>query len=1101
MSRLRKILTAIVLFSVLGPVESGAQFYYGLEMTFGKNRVQYNDFYWYFYRYDRFDAYFNQEGKILANYVSDYVNAELPRIENFFDYQLDNRIIFIVYNKLTDFRQSNIGLVTGKEEYNTGGITKVIRNKVFVYFNGDHRKFEHQISGAIAEVLTNEMLFGNDFRENVANSTLIHLPDWYLKGLISYVSDKWDFETENKVRDGILTGRFEKFNQLTGDDAVMAGHSFWKFIADNYGESVIPNILYLTKINKNANSGFLYVLGFSIKDLSGDWTEYYKNMFSGQDGQEKTNERKSLLKRPKKKTVYNNVKISPHGDYLAYVTNRSGQYKIWLYDQRTGKKKLLVKKGHRLDQIPDYTYPVLAWHPTGQILTFITEEQGGLKLYYYTLETGELTSRNLVFFEKVLDYSFSDDGLRIVLSAVNKGWTDIYVHTISAGTNERITNDVYDDLQPKFISNSREILFTSNRPEDTTDYASEGEPLNSRYLTHHMFKIGYAGNSDRLQRISGHQYSNDDYPFETQPNKFVYLSDRNGLVNRYIARYDSVIAFVDTTVHYRYMAQSHPLTDFSTNILEQDIGGNSERYAEVLLDKGRYRIFTGDLETGSDAYRGKLTNTDFRKKLTTDLARHDSMKQVRKETIAIQNIRDNKIITSRKDTLMLGQENVDINNYVFEQEKLNFYNEKLKKDNLNLVIDTSEFVRPRPRIYETAFYPNYLANQVDFNFLNASYQVFTGGAVYYNPGFNMLFKLGTNDLFEDYKITGGIRLSADFDSNEYLLSFEDLKRRLDKRIIYHRQVFQQQVTDEGGEFQSLVKIYSNNADFTLRWPFSQVAAFEGTVKLRHDRNVTLATDYNNLTAKDFVRIWGGVNLAYIYDDTRHLGTNLYQGTRFRAFAEAYQQINGEFSDLYSIGADFRHYTKIHRTLILANRIATGASFGNSRLIYYLGSVDNWINLTSKVETFDKSIRIDYSKNYAWQTLITNMRGFEQNIRNGDRFAVANSEIRWPMIRYFANHPISSNFWNNLMLVGFYDIGTAWSGLTPWSGENAYDTEILKNGPITVTIDSNREPIVMGYGAGVRTMLLGYWIRLDWAWGIENNVILPRIFYFSMSLDF
>ena len=244
-----------------------------------------------------------------------------------------------------------------------------------------------------------------------------------------------------------------------------------------------------------------------------------------------------------------------------------------------------------------------------------------------------------------------------------------------------------------------------------------------------------------------------------------------------------------------------------------------------------------------------------------------------------------------------------------------------------------------------------------------------------------------------------------------------------------------------------------------------------------------------------------MKLAYIFDNTKTLGTNLYHGTRFKAFAEAYQQINGEFSDLYSVGADFRHYVKIHRTLIWANRIATGASFGNSRLIYYLGSVDNWVNFSTRVETFDKSIPIDYEQNYAWQTLSTNMRGFTQNIRNGDRFAVANTELRWPVVRYFANHPLSSNFLNNLMLAGFYDIGTAWSGLHPWSGVNAYDTEILENGPITVTIDSNREPIVMGYGAGLRAMLLGYWIRLDWAWGIENNIVLPRIFYLSLSLDF
>jgi outer membrane protein assembly factor BamA len=164
-------------------------------------------------------------------------------------------------------------------------------------------------------------------------------------------------------------------------------------------------------------------------------------------------------------------------------------------------------------------------------------------------------------------------------------------------------------------------------------------------------------------------------------------------------------------------------------------------------------------------------------------------------------------------------------------------------------------------------------------------------------------------------------------------------------------------------------------------------------------------------------------------------------------------------------------------------------------------VDNWTNFSSKYETFDTSIPVDYSKNYVYQTLASNMRGFTQNIRNGDKFALFNTELRWPLVRYFANHPISSNFWNNFQIAGFFDIGTAWTGLHPWSGDNAYDNEIIENGPITVTIDANREPIVAGYGIGLRSMLFGYFVRLDWAWGIENKVVLPRIFYFSLSLDF
>ena len=56
-----------------------------------------------------------------------------------------------------------------------------------------------------------------------------------------------------------------------------------------------------------------------------------------------------------------------------------------------------------------------------------------------------------------------------------------------------------------------------------------------------------------------------------------------------------------------------------------------------------------------------------------------------------------------------------------------------------------------------------------------------------------------------------------------------------------------------------------------------------------------------------------------------------------------------------------------------------------------------------------------------------MRGFTQNIRNGNNFALINSEIRWPFVRYFAGHPLRSNFLNSLQIVGFGDIGTAWTG--------------------------------------------------------------------------
>jgi hypothetical protein len=151
--------------------------------------------------------------------------------------------------------------------------------------------------------------------------------------------------------------------------------------------------------------------------------------------------------------------------------------------------------------------------------------------------------------------------------------------------------------------------------------------------------------------------------------------------------------------------------------------------------------------------------------------------------------------------------------------------------------------------------------------------------------------------------------------------------------------------------------------------------------------------------------------------------------------------------------------------------------------------------------FDSSIPVSTKYNYGFQALATNLRGFRENIRNGNSFALINSEIRWPFVRYIAGHPFRSNFLNSLQVIGFGDIGTAWSGKSPWSGNNAYDTQVVTNGPVEVTLDTNKQPIVGGMGFGARAQILGYFVRADWAWGVDNGYILPSIFYLSFSLDF
>jgi len=1083
----------ILLFLLLGSTSLFAQFYNGMQMNFGKNRVQYNNRYWKYYRFERFDVYSYENGTDLSLYVADFVEKELALIERFFDYDIERRIIFLTYNKLSDFRQSNIGLVSEAEEYNIGGTTKIIQNKVFLYFDGDHMNFERQIRAAIAEVLLTEMMYGKGIKDNLTSSTMINLPEWYLEGLISFVSNPWDYEMENRVKDGIVSGKYKKFVNLQDDDARYAGHSFWKYVADLYGVSIIPQILYITKINKNAETGFHYVLGSKLKELSIDWTAYYLGLYTSTEDSAGLPDRGKILKKPHKRRVYQNIRISPDGRMVAYVTNQKGQYKIWIHDENTNKQKKIYKRGEKLDQIHDYSIPELAWHPSSEILGFVTEEKGELKFHVYNLETREITTRNLLYFEKVLDLSFSPDARKLVFSAVADGQTDIWVFDIAASTNDQITNDLADDFNPKFINNMNNISFVSNRRIDTLFL--ENDPENNTTTAFAVYVFDYANRSPELQRISEGNYINHTQPLSPRHNEFFYLSDKNGIVNRYYARYDSTISLVDTTIHYRYFANSFPLSNYKRNILSHDINTETQEIAEIVYNDRRYHMYKYPMEF-ERKFGDQLESTEYRDRHVSRLTAEDSIHHVEKKVISMKDIANNQLV-HEGDTIALQEFKIDINNYIFEREKLNHYNNQLRNRNLNLVLDSMENKKMMYIDYSTSFYPNELVNQIDFSFLNASYQAFTGGAYYFNPGLNLLFKVGANDMFEDYRLVGGVRFATDFDSNEYLLSFENLKHQLDKQLIFHRQVFKNYI-----DYYTVVKTYTHELLASVKYPLRQTLAVKGTASFRHDNSVFLSTNNENLNKPNILKVWGGVKGELIFDNTRKLGTNLYSGMRWKIFGEAYRQINAAKSDLFVLGADFRYYTRIHRSLIWANRIAGSTSFGRSPLIYYLGSVDNWINLNqSRIPTFNESVAIDYSRNYAYQALATNVRGFSQNIRNGSNFLVFNTELRWPIFRYLAGHPLGSGFLNNFQVVGFADVGTAWTGLHPFIGDNAWNTEIIENGPMTITIDANRDPVVGGYGFGVRSQLLGYFIRLDWAWGVENMQVQPRMFYLSLSLDF
>ncbi|MCO6501082.1 MAG: hypothetical protein J5I47_12010 [Vicingus serpentipes] len=1072
-----------------------AQFYNGTHTGFGKNRVQYDYFEWKFYRFTQYETYFYTGGQELAVYTAKVARQFIKEQEKLFEFQLNDKIQFIIYNKHSHFKQSNVGL--SLENGELGGITNIMGSKVYVYFNGDHEDFNRQIKDGIAQVLINQQVYGSSWTQVLRNSSLLSLPDWYSKGLTSYISNHWSPEIENEVRDGVTSGKYKKFNHLSDKEAIVAGHSIWAYIVDTYGEAVLPNILYMTRVTQSIEKGFLYVLGVSMKSLTKEWMAYYQNEYEKLTPVAKEEYLKKELFKIKKRRDYQQFKASPDGYNFAFVTNQLGQYKIYIYYKDSDKKYKIYKKDYKLDRINDKSFPVLAWHPSGEVLAFVTEEKGVLLMHYFDTNTGGIQVKALFMLEKVLSMDYSDDGKEMVFSGVYKGQSDLYHYYVAANSHKKLTNDQFDDLSPQFIENSKKIAFVSNRLNDSLGYQSTDMELFKQQKD--IWILDYLSKDKKLTRVTTTENESEYSPYGVD-SMLYYLGKDGEILSRHSAVKDSFITHIDTSIHYHHYYETQPAVSlYNRSINEHDVQV-SGKTTEILIDNYKYHLLESEVK---DKPIIELNlNSSY------DTTTSNIPNQKLKDNTSFQLL---KSVPIPKDSL--PENSINIYNYTFDREgeKIQRHtvviDEKNKKDSV-----LQEFKLPNQRNYNRSFFNDNSAIKLSNSFVNGEYQMFTGGP-YISPGVGAVIKLGTIDLFEDYKVFGGVRISGS--TREYFMTYQNFLKRTDKEYTFSRTTF------DASNLTNVFGVSTNTFHYSLKYPFSEVLSARTTFSVRNDNMVVKSTDINALSVPNFNEYRGVIKAALVFDNTRNKMVNIYYGTKLKLFAEYYQEVgdgsifstevtlnkkgeirgkgNGENGNMQVVGFDFRHSQKISRELVWVSRLAGSSSFGYEKLIYYLGSVDDWMQTGGT--RFINQEDIDYSVNYRYQALAANMRGFPQNIRRGTNFMVFNSELRFPVFKYFIKRPIRSKFIGNFQAIGFTDVGTAWNGLNPWDKSNAVNKDIITDGPITVTIFKNAEPIVAGYGFGFRTTFLGYFVRADWAWGVENQITKDKpIFYLSLSLD-
>ncbi|HXH19873.1 MAG TPA: hypothetical protein VNJ07_12400 [Chitinophagales bacterium] len=1118
----------------------------GTQTTFGQNRVQYKHFEWSYYETDKFVTYFYLGGQDIGKFVIQFAEKEVSRVEELLEYKINKRIEILVYNDLSDLNQTNIGQQL--ELPNPGGLTKVIENKMFVYFDGNHQHLEKQIRQGIAQIFINHIVFGGNLQEILQNAVLLNLPAWFTDGLAEYVGVDWNTELDNKLRDGILTGKYRKFNKLTGEEAKFAGHALWHYVEEKYGKSAVPNLLYLTRINRSVESGFLFVLGGSVKSVLAEWYDYYYNHYM----QEKNSRSLPVdtnhipVRRQKKYPLYE-VKLSADGRHFAYAANNSGRYKVRLHDFKTGKSKRVMKGGMKtITLVTDYHYPLMAWSPDGKTLAVIYEKRDNLFLLLYNIDTGDKMKQPITKFQQIHSFAFTDDPRLLVMSASNRGQSDIYTYYIPTTLVEQLTNDYYDDIETGFvkIGNRRGIIFLSNRLTSELNEQRLDTILPGNNFDLYFYNLGTRSNE--LVKVTSTPFYSESQPLQLNDSLFAFLSDDSGIRNRYAGYFESIFSGYDTVYYfqdsivanpvwkldslsekarakldsvrvlevYKDTAHTFPITDFFTNIIEHDISGKARKSVDMHLLNSKFEFFVTDLNDSS-FNKTSLENTFY-------------------QNFRQGQINRQKLLEKEREGVQLRLDRGELSDTLKEQEELFFQSDFNTSPEINVAeyLDYEEaeesqpvFKLTRVRPYRVRFSTDYVVTQfLDNGIIMTQYQKFTPGVpVYTSPPLSMTINLGISDLFEDYRITGGFRFPYDFNGSEDFIAFENLKKKVDKKLLYYRKVDRQIFNDVVPFTNTPIfappdntvesKIKTNYFEYRMNFPFDVIKSIRWYLAFRHDNYIFLSKEDFSHNLPSHAESWLFTKAEYVHDNTVSIGLNLLNGIRFKIFMELHKQIPFENKTIFNnldlklpglndaylavFGFDFRYYQKVHKNIVWANRIAWSSSIGTQKLIYYLGGVDSWI-----APEFDRSTPISENNNYAFQALATNLRGFKQNVRNGNSFVVFNSELRIPVFAYLSNTTIKSEFIRNFQVLGFTDIGTAWEGFNPWNKENPLFTDVIGRDPVTVTVEYFKNPIVFGYGVGMRTSLFGYFVRLDIAWGNDSGIKTesPR-FYFSFSTDF
>ena len=537
--------------------------------TFGKNKYETHHYNWKVSETEHFKVYYYDGEKFLSTFALSVLEQTFPEYTNLFGFKPNNKIPVVIYASYKDFQETNV--IPGIIEEGVGGFTEILKNRVVVPFSGSYREFRHVLRHELVHVFQ-YMMIKNNYKNFLYTSILNTIPLWVMEGMAEYFSLGWDEASEAYIRDIALQDRLlhiKDLNQYGGYIVYKEGQLIYRFISEKYGKKApaefFGNLVYTGNFDKSIEKTF----GMSTEDFDRSFQDYVKTTYFPilRDKKLPSSLGPLVVNHEKWKNFLNSYPLfSKNGSKIFLVSDKSGRTDVLVISQ-TGRVIGKVIKG---EMKPDFESihvlrPGYDVSSDDSLFVIATQTGRGDALIIMDLKRKKIIFKRHFGLDAIYTPVFSPSSRYISFAGIQNGKEDIYIYDRKRNTLFKLTDDFYDDKDPRFL-NDTTLVFVSDR----------NHKQGFAYGRYAMFL--FYTNTKTIKRLTPYRNIMREPFYSKSTNNIYFIADDSGSINLFSLD-------LSTNKIYRVSNISSMVVNYSVS--------PSKKIAYSVLNRGGYDIILG----------------------------------------------------------------------------------------------------------------------------------------------------------------------------------------------------------------------------------------------------------------------------------------------------------------------------------------------------------------------------------------------------------------------------------------------------------------------------------------------------------------------------